>query len=199
MISVEARRDYHRRGVDGLRADALAWDRVRVTVTQEPTPAPLVIGGRQIPTMTIGDYMADRVDRATSFITNFGDWQLPADAAAAFASPVVHLEWFHNTGELTAFGQVPHLGHGDIEISSAQSAIDTVGAAIGTAGGRVVHTDGATHEWFPAMVIGASTVVAVLAHVEHGPRVHELLWGWHTEHRHDDGWNWLTDRLAATS
>ena len=141
--------------------------------------------------------MADRVDRATSFISNFGNWQLPQDAAEVLASPVVHLEWFHNTGELTTFGQIPYLGHGDIEISGAQAGVDTVAPVFGGAGGRIVHTDGAIHQWFPAMVVDPATRVAVLAVIEHGPRVHEVLWGWHLEHRRDDGWSWLMDRLAT--
>ena len=46
------------------------------------------------------------------------------------------------------------------------------------------------------MVVPAGTVVAVLATIDHGPKVHELLWGWHLEHRKADGWSWLEKRLA---
>jgi len=75
-----------------------------------------------------------------------------------------------------------------------------VGAVFGGAGGRTVPgPDGSVREWFPAMVVGPETLVAVLAVIEHGPRVHELLWGWHLEHRHVDGWVWLCDRLAELS
>jgi hypothetical protein len=137
------------------------------TISARP---PLIINGQQVPMMPIGEFMADRTDRASSFISNFGDWQLPPDAAEAFGSPVVHLEWFHNTGELTAFGQIPHLGHGDIEISGAQAAIDTVAPLFGGAGGRIVHTDGAVHQWFPAMVVGPETLVAVLETISSGPQ-----------------------------
>jgi hypothetical protein len=61
----------------------------------------------------------------------------------------------------------------------------------------VRESDGSIREFFPAMTLGEDTLAAVLAVVEHGPRVHELLWGWHLRQHRDDGWAWLTERLAG--
>jgi hypothetical protein len=158
----------------------------------------LTIGATSVPVMLVNDFMAADARRPASFITNFGDWALEESAAGALGSPVTHLEWFHDTGELVAIGQVPHLGHGDIEISRAQEMVDVAGAAFGGAGGRIVRAaDGAVREYFPAMVVDEGTRLAILRVVEHGPRVHELLWGWHLEHRKAGGWSWLTARLEA--
>jgi hypothetical protein len=49
---------------------------------------------------------------------------------------------------------------------------------------------------FKSAVMPSGSRLAVLAHVKHGPKVHELLWGWHRQHRRTDGWNWLVERLA---
>jgi hypothetical protein len=55
---------------------------------------------------------------------------------------------------------------------------------------------GMVREFFKSELLPAGSRVALLAHIEHGPRVHELLWGWHREHRSADGWSWLVERLA---
>lgn len=152
-------------------------------------------GNELVRTVLAAEFLQDG-RRATSSITNFGNWQLPPEAAAAMNSAVVHLEWFHHTGELVAFSQIPYRGTGSIEVSASKGAIDGLAGPLGGAGGRMQRADdGTLHEAFPAMNVDASTVVAVLAVVQHGPRVHERLLGWQREHRRDDGWDWLAARL----
>ncbi len=162
----------------------------------EKRPLSLIFNGEPVPTMLASDFMVADSRRPTSFITNFGNWQLPPSATEQLHSPVAHLEWFHDTGELVAFSHVPRLGTGEIDVPDTQAAVDTLAGPLGGASGRVVHTpDGATREFFPAMILDPDTLVAVLAVVEYGPRVHHLLWAWHIEHRRAGGWAWLEDRL----
>jgi hypothetical protein len=160
----------------------------------------LIFNGKPVPTLPATEFMAGDSRRPTSFITNFGDWQLPRSAEEQLHSAITHLEWFHDTGELVAFGQVPYLGAGEIQIDGGQAAIDILAGPFGGASGRIVRSpDGATREFFPAMVVDAATLVAIIALIEHGPRVHQLLWGWHLEHRHADGWDWLQEKLKDES
>ena len=46
--------------------------------------------------------------RATSFVSNFGNWTLPAEVATALGAERGHLEWVHDTGELVVVGGIPH-------------------------------------------------------------------------------------------
>jgi len=109
------------------------------------------------------------------------------------------LEWIHETGELVLFGGVPELGTVSAEMPerSAGAAALTPGGMGGTVGSIEREGDGIVREFFTAEELPADARVAVLGTVEHGPRVHELLWGWHLRHRRADGWDWLVDRLAA--
>ena len=50
--------------------------------------------------------------------------------------------------------------------------------------------------YFNEETLPADSRVAILGRIEHGPRVHEVLWGWHEHHRHADGWAWLAERLV---
>ncbi len=43
-------------------------------------------------------------------------------------------------------------------------------------------------ESFKADLLPPGSRVAVLAHLEHSPAVHELLWGWHREQHNENGW-----------
>ena len=60
----------------------------------------------------------------------------------------------------------------------------------------VMAETGMVTESFKAELLPAGSRVAVLAHVEHSPAVHELLWGWHREQHDENGWAWLVERLA---
>jgi hypothetical protein len=59
-----------------------------------------------------------------------------------------------------------------------------------------IHDTGNAYELFKAVVMPEGTRVALLAHVRHRARVHELLWGWRRHHDDADGWAWLVERLA---
>ena len=163
------------------------------------TLPPLSINGHQVPTGLVNDFLAEN-GRATSFITNFGNWRLPAAVAAAMDSPVGHLEWFHDTGELVLVGAVPHRGEGSAELSNGEADVIEAEELLtpGGAPGHVEHcADGVTREHVPEMVVPVDTQMAVLAVIPHGPKVHEVLWGWHREHRDPGGWAWLEGRLAT--
>jgi hypothetical protein len=158
-------------------------------------------------TSLFSEFMAADERRATSFVSNFGDWSLPEEAAAELASPVGHVEWFHDTGELVVLGDIPEDGGTSVELPAKDTDGEDVTVAIdeatdvlaGTFGGTgVVYRTptGAVREAVLGSVVAADTRVAVLAVIEHGPKVHEILWGWHRRHRHDDGWAWLQERLA---
>jgi hypothetical protein len=160
--------------------------------------APLTVNGVEVATEPVNDFLAD-AGRAASFITNFGNWQLPPPIADAMGTSVGHLEWFHDTGELVLVGAVPRVGEGSIEITNGDTATVAEGLlAPGNAPGHVERrADGATREVFPQQTVPADTVMAVLAHITSGPKVHEVLWGWHRAHRKPDGWTWLEGRLAG--
>lgn len=178
-----------------------------MTEQQNAGPPPLTVNGVAIPTVSITDFYAEDQRRVSSFVSNFGDWQLPADAAAAMGSDVGHLEWFHDTGELVLIGDTPESGVVEEEVPAADTADDEVEARVdevleplaGPLGGTgMVHKTqaGAVRETVFGEVVGSDTRVAILAHIKHGPRAHEVLWGWHRKHRKSDGWEWLQGRIA---
>jgi hypothetical protein len=167
--------------------------------TSERPTRRLPVAGADVEVSLLEDFLAGDARRPTSFVTNFGDWQLPDAVAAVLGSPIAHVEWFHDTGELVAIGGVPHRGEATVEVhrgdAALSEAVDVVGGPFGSAGMSFRTAGGAVRE-FPEMVVPAGTRVAVLAHIEHGPQVHEALWGWHRQHRRPAGWTWLDERLA---
>jgi hypothetical protein len=168
---------------------------------------PLTVNGVAIPTTAITDFYAEDQRRVSSFVSNFGDWQLPADAAAAMGADIAHLEWFHDTGELVLIGDVPESGVVEEEVPAADTTEDDAESTLGElveplAGpfggtGMVRRTaSGAVRETVFGEVVDGDTRVAILTHIKHGPKAHEVLWGWHRKHRKSDGWDWLQGRLA---
>jgi hypothetical protein len=134
--------------------------------------------------------------RATSFVTNFGDWPLPADVTDVMAASVGRLEWIHDTGELVMLGGVPEMGEGSAEVGTSDAVSGEIpGFLGGTAVAGESTAPGAVRMYFPEEQLPADSRVVVLGTLRHGPRVHEVLWGWHQHHRDADGWQWLTDRL----
>jgi hypothetical protein len=179
------------------RREETRGDQVSVSTGEGPSSR-LPIGDGGVKTWPIDDFLAADERRPTSFITNFGNWPLPDPVARALESQVAHLEWFHDTGELVAIGGVPHRGTALVEIPAVEGAaeelVDVLAGPFGGAGVAFPTADGAVRQ-FPEMVVSERTRVAVLAVVRHGPRVHELLWGWHRKHRRAEGWSWLEERL----
>ncbi|ORT93618.1 hypothetical protein UK99_16795 [Frankia casuarinae] len=161
----------------------------------------LPVAGADVEIWGINDFLAADERRPTSFITNFGNWQVPDPVAAALASRVAHLEWFHDTGELVAIGDVPNRGAATVEIPRVEGAVgelaDMVAGPFGSGGISFRTADGAVRE-FPEMVVSEGTRVAVLAVIKQGPRVHGVLWDWHRWHRRPEGWAWLEERLLST-
>ncbi len=168
--------------------------------------APLPLNGDSVPIQLIGEFLEEDERRPVSFVTNFGNWSLPADVGAAMAGPTGHLEWFHDTGELVLIGAVPEPGVAvqeiparDTRAEDAEVALDEVAdvlaGPLGATGMVTGAPSGGVRETVLGSVVSSETRVAVLAAIEHGPKVHALLWGWHREHRRADGWTWLLDRL----
>lgn len=168
--------------------------------TGERIQAELSVAGVDVDVWLLSDFLEADARRPTSFVTNFGDWQLPEGAAAALASPVAHLEWFHDTGELVAIGGIPRRGGATVEIPRSDGAVDEIvdiaAGPFGGGGASYRTATGAVRE-FPEMVVAEGTRVAVLAVIEHGPRVHAVLWDWHRRHRQAEGWTWLEERVAG--
>ena len=138
---------------------------------------------------------------SSSFVTNFGSWKLPAEVATALAAGngAGAVEWIHDTGELVLLGGTPTEG----ELSAVPRWLfRRRGGVHASVPGRRSRRDatgigaGMVREYFKADVLPPGSRVAVLAHIAHGPAVHELLWGWHREHGTEDGWTWLVERLA---
>jgi hypothetical protein len=161
-------------------------------------------------TLLFSDFLVADDRRATSFVSNFGDWSLPADVAEQLGSPVGHLEWFHDTGELVLIGDIPEAGTTSVELPvsdtngedvtvAVDEAADVLAGTFGAPGVVYRSATGAVRETVLGSVVSADTRVAVLAVIEHGPKVHEILWGWHRQHRHPDGWAWLQGRLERAS
>ena len=141
-------------------------------------------------------FHAANESRAMSFVTNFGEWTLPASVADALAAAIGRLEWIHDTGELVLLGGVPRLGDGSADVPSVDAASAELPGFLG--GTSVVgrsSVPGAVRIYFPEEQLPSDTRVMVLGVLRHGPRVHEVLWGWHLHHRDPDGWQWLTERL----
>ena len=168
----------------------------------DPQPvASLQLDDVQLPIYDLADFNAADVRRVSSFVTNFGSWTLPADVATALASAdgMGALEWIHDTGELVLLGGVPTEGEvfpkASLEAPARLPACPRSWAGIAAEYAR--RRDwGMVREYFRSEVMPPGSRVALLAHVAHGPQVHELLWGWHREHRSDTGWSWLVERLA---
>lgn len=161
----------------------------------------LELDGIQLPVYDLAQFNAAVVDRVTSFSTNFGVWQVPDDVAQVLAIPTgagAVAEWIHDTGELVLLGGVPK--EGEIAVEVSEGAAVSAGLMPGFLGGSIAGVDhdaaGHVRELFKSEVMPEGSRVALLAHIKHGPKVHELLWGWHREHRKPTGWAWLVERLA---
>jgi hypothetical protein len=139
--------------------------------------------------------------RVESFVTTYGSWRLPVEVAAALAAPdrTSALIWIHETGELVLVGGTPKEGEIAVEVSGLAALEAEMTPAFLGGEAADVHRDsetGMTSESFKAELLPPGSRVALMAHVEHGPSVHELLWGWHREQHNETGWTWLVERLA---
>lgn len=157
--------------------------------------------GIELPVYDLAEFNAADINRVRSFSTNFGVWQVPDDVAGLLAIELgtwALVEWIHDTGELVLLGGVPMPG--DVAVDVTGAARFSEGLMPAFLGGTVADVQrdaaGNTRELFKSAVMPAGSRVAVLAHVKHGPKVHELLWGWHREHDKATGWAWLVERLA---
>jgi hypothetical protein len=170
---------------------------------EHANPAP--VGSLQLddvvlPIYELGAFNDADLRRVKSFVTNFGSWLLPAGVASAMA---VHdglgdLEWIHDTGELVLLGGVPTEGTISADVSGLAAVAAEITPAFlgGEAGATVSDGPGLVREYFKSDVLPPGSRVALMAHIEHGPAAHELLWGWHRQHRKEGGWLWLVERLA---
>lgn len=163
--------------------------------------ASLQLDRAELPIYELAAFNAADIDRVTSFATSFGSWQLPSDVAAALAMSVdsrAALAWIHDTGELVLLGGVPQPG--EIAVDTLDYEAYTAGempAFLGGSAAGVERDDqGNAYELFKSEVMPEGTRVALLAHVSHWAKVHELLWGWRRHHDEPDGWSWLVERLA---
>jgi hypothetical protein len=161
----------------------------------------LELDGISLPVYDLAQFNAAIDERVSSFSTNFGVWQVPDEVAQVLAIPVggrAAAEWIHDTGELVLLGGTPHAGEVAVEVS--EGAAVAAGLMPGFLGGSVAGIDhdaaGHVRELFKSEVMPEGSRVALLAHIKHGPKVHELLWGWHREHGKPTGWAWLVERLA---
>jgi hypothetical protein len=139
--------------------------------------------------------------RVESFVTTYGSWTLPVEVATALASAdrTSVLLWIHDTGELVLVGGTPKEGEIPVEVTGAMAVEAEFTPAFLGGQGADVHRDSETgmiSESFKAELLPPGSRVAVLAHLEHSPAVHELLWGWHREQHNENGWAWLVERLA---
>lgn len=170
---------------------------------EELTPvASLQLDQAELPIYELAAFNAANMDRVTSFATSFGDWQLPAEVAAALAMPAdarAALAWIHDTGELVLLGGVPQTGEVAVDTLDyeAYTAGEMPAFLGGSAAGVERDDEGNAYELFKSEVMPEGTRVALLAHVKHWAKVHGLLWGWRRRHSDADGWTWLVERLAA--
>jgi hypothetical protein len=167
----------------------------------DPAPvASLALDDVVLPIYDLQAFNDADLHRVESFVTNFGSWKLPAGVATALGSSsgVGSLEWIHDTGELVLLGGTPTEGQLSAYVPGfAGEAAELTPAFLGGEAGSTTNDgSGMVREYFKGEVMPAGSRVALMAHLEHGPAVHELLWGWHREHRTDDGWAWLVERLA---
>ncbi|HEY5049528.1 MAG TPA: hypothetical protein VII50_01415 [Acidothermaceae bacterium] len=171
--------------------------------TEHADPAPIASLSLDDVVLPIYDLQAFNdadLHRVSSFVTNFGSWHLPPEVATALAAGKnsAALEWIHDTGELVLLGGTPTEGELSAELPGfAGAAAEFTPAFLGgEAGATKTDGSGMVREYFKGEVMPPGSRVALMAHIEHGPAVHELLWGWHHEHRTAEGWNWLVERLA---
>lgn len=161
--------------------------------------AQVEIAGKQLPVERFGEFHEQDVRRATSFVTNFGNWWLPAGLAGALGVQRGRLEWIHDTGDLVLLGGLPQLGWADVEVPRGEGLSDAMPEVFGGPGAVIGpgSAPGVVRESFEEEQLPADARVVLIAKIAHGPRVHELLWGWHEHHRDRDGWRWLLERLSA--
>ncbi|MDQ1484456.1 MAG: hypothetical protein QOJ62_149 [Actinomycetota bacterium] len=168
-------------------------------VAPEPV-ASLQLDDVELPIYDLGDFNAADMRRVSSFVTNFGSWKLPDEVIAVLGADdagLGSLEWIHDTGELVLLGGTPTSGEVSAEVSGIAAATAGVPAFLGgTAGNARGDGSGMVREFFRSELMPAGSRVALLAHVAHGPKAHELLWGWHRKQRTAEGWTWLVERLA---
>lgn len=156
------------------------------------------IGVKEVDVIGLAEFNQADLHRATSFVSNFGNWSLPADVAAALGAERGHVEWVHDTGELILIGGVPHAGGVAVDVPATPSTL-AAGAPVALGGSAVVGRSdvaGMVRMYFNEETLPPGSRVAILGRIEHGPRVHEVLWGWHEHHGHADGWAWLAERLV---
>lgn len=154
----------------------------------------------QLPIYDLADFNDADVHRVSSFVTNLGSWQLPAEVATALAAGDgrASLEWIHDTGELVLLGGTPTVGTVAVDVAGvlADAAAGVPAFLGGEAANATDAGSGMVRQYFKSELLPSGSRVALLAHIEHGPKVHELLWGWHREQGRDSGWDWLVERLA---
>jgi hypothetical protein len=160
----------------------------------------LDLDGTSLTVFDLATFESADIHRVSSFSTNFGQWQLPADVGALLgvqAGQAATLEWIHDTGELVLLGGVPT--EGNVAIEQTQGG-ELSGIMPGFLGGTIAgggrDSAGMIRDYVRSEVMPAGSRVAVLAHIAHGPKAHEVLWGWHREHGKESGWSWLVERLA---
>jgi len=170
---------------------------------QHADPAPiasLALDDVVLPIYDLQAFNDADLHRVSSFVTNFGSWQLPPEVATALAAGTnaAALEWIHDTGELVLLGGTPTEGELSAEVPGFAGAAAELTPAFlgGEAGATTSDGYGMVREYFKAEVMPSGSRVALMAHIAHGPAVHELLWGWHREHGTAGGWAWLVERLA---
>jgi hypothetical protein len=156
--------------------------------------------GVQLPVFDLAAFESADIHRVSSFSTNFGHWELPAEVGGLLGVPAgaaATLEWIHDTGELVLLGGVPTVSNVAIEETGFSTLAGGVPAFLGgSIAGGYRDSSGMIRDYVRSEVLAAGTRLAVLAHIAHGPQAHELLWGWHREHGKPEGWNWLVERLA---
>jgi hypothetical protein len=170
--------------------------------TTHPDPvASLQLDAVVLPIYDLQAFNDADLRRVESFVTTFGSWKLPIEVATALATAdgTSVLLWIHDTAELVLIGGTPKEGELPVEVTGLLAAEAEFTPA--WLGGQAadVHLDtetGMVSESFKAELLPAGSRVAVLAHVEHSPAVHELLWGWRREQHNENGWPWLVERLA---
>src|SRR5581483_2932501 len=70
----------------------------------------IAVAGVGVEVVTLQAFLEADLRRASSFVTNFGNWLPPADVTASLHADRCRLEWIHDTGELVLLGGVPHVG-----------------------------------------------------------------------------------------
>ena len=171
-----------------------------MTETPPAQLASLQLDKAQLPIYDLAAFNAADLARVKSFSTSFGVWQVPPEVATALRAPEgrVALGWIHDTGELVLLGGVPETG--EVAVDTLDYEAYTAGEVPGFLGGSAAGVErddtGNAYELFKSEVMPEGTRVALLAHVRHWAKAHELLWGWRRHHDAADGWAWLVERLA---